>query len=164
MAKTDLTAERLHELLHYSPETGIFTWRKDVSPNRKRGSLAGSVNWKGYIVIRIDGSPYRGHQLAWVYINGRFPFGPIDHINTIKADNRICNLREATDRLNKENQISAQSNNRNGLLGVAPTGNRFRAQIGSYGKQYYLGTFDTPELAHAAYLVAKRKKHEGCTI
>ena len=157
-----LTQERLRELLHYDPETGIFTWRV----NRgcvKAGAVAGSYMTNGYLHFGIDGRTYMNHRLAWLYVHGEMPPDMIDHVNHIKDDNRIANLRLADMSLNKQNQKRALSNNKSGFLGVHYA-KGWRAAIRIDGKQVHLGRFKTPEEAHQAYLAAKRRFHAGCTI
>lgn len=166
MAKTDLTAQRLRELLHYEPTTGIFT---RVVPSRMRPDTAGLVrsggNHLGYRQINVDGRQYQSHRVAWLYMTGSWPAAQIDHINGDGKDNRWLNLRDVEPRLNTQNQRRARADNGTGLLGVYPNHKRFMAKISTPEKRnMYLGTFDTPEEAHAAYLKAKRAYHAGCTI
>jgi hypothetical protein len=100
---TTLTQQRLHELLHYDPSTGAFTWR--VAPNRRiiAGSVAGVTETNGYRRIRIDGRQYGAHRLAWLYMHGEFPPNDIDHINRTRDDNRSTNLRAVTRKENMTN-------------------------------------------------------------
>lgn len=165
MAKANITAERLRELLHYDPETGIFTWIPDSSTYRNtRLVTAGFIASSGYHIIKISETAFKAHRLAWMYAYGSLPVGVIDHINGIKSDNRIANLRDVTSTTNLENQKTAHSNNKLGLLGVTRFRKRYAAHIRINKILYFLGSFATPELAHAAYLAAKRERHEGCTI
>lgn len=97
-------------------------------------------------------------------MTGGWPTNEIDHKNGVKDDNRFGNLRQATHLLNQQNQRKAQRKNKAGLLGVCAKRNGFMASIKVNGKNKWLGSFSTPELAHAAYVAAKRKFHEGCTI
>jgi len=89
----------------------------------------------------------------------------LDHINGVRSDNRLENLRDASDTLNAENKHVAQKNSKTGLLGVTVhDATHFRARIQVKGCYADLGLFKTPEAAHAAYIKAKRLLHEGCTI
>lgn len=90
----DLTQAELKRKLHYDPDTGIFTW-KVFSPGITIGKVAGAIS-SGYIRIKVHPSLQYAHRLAWLYVYGYFPEHGTDHINGIKTDNRIANLREAT--------------------------------------------------------------------
>jgi hypothetical protein len=98
-----LTQKDLQNIIHYSPETGIFTWarpRKGIAVTDKVGTLKPS----GYIVILVKAKLYRAHRLAWLYMTGNWPENEIDHINGDRSDNRFCNLREATKAQNNWNR------------------------------------------------------------
>lgn len=99
-----LTAERLRELLTYDPETGEFRWRY-TRGCRARGQIAGTVTCLGYLTIAIDGRKYKAHRLAWLHVHGEWPYPEIDHINRIKLDNRLVNLRRATRAENNANRV-----------------------------------------------------------
>lgn len=161
---TELNRERLQEILHYDPLTGIFTW--SMSPNNRIhiGTLAGTWTRKGYLHIGLDNRIYRAHRLAWLYTHGRFPLGVIDHINGNPRDNRLVNLREVRHAENMQNQHRPRRGSNSGIIGVFQEGKRWRARIGIAGKQYGLGTYDTPEQAREAYINGKRKLHPGCVI
>lgn len=124
------------------------------------GDIVGRLNAYGYVHIKVDSKMYLAHQLAWLYSYGVWPTGPIDHINGVRNDNRLINLRECAASQNQQNIRKARSHNELGVLGVHQQYNRFGAIITSEGKKYWLGTISTVELAHEAYLSAKRKLHE----
>ena len=155
---SDITQERLKELLHYDPETGVFTWLVRLSNRGLVGSHAGSLV-AGYIDIGISSKSYRAHRLAWLYVNGEWPEDALDHINGDTADNRIKNLRETNKSENGQNVCEARINNQSGFLGVSPKRGKWRATIMVDGKQTHLGSFDTPELAADAYWRAKPSHH-----
>lgn len=159
-----ITHEQLIELLDYNPLTGIFTWKKPTNSGMKAGKIAGKDTSSGYRSIRIKHKSYSAHRLAWFYVHGSMPAEFIDHINGVRYDNRIENLREANNSLNRQNLRKASKNNLSGFLGVRVRKNRFDAKIKVNGVMHYLGFFKTAELAHEAYLNAKRKLHVGCTI
>ena len=159
-----LTQTRLHHLLHYDPESGLFTWKNPQATNVKVGQVAGSVKSNGYLQCQIDGKRYLVHRLAWLYMTGEWPENDIDHINRIKSDNRWENLRKVTRTINAQNLRKATSTSISGLLGAHKERDRWSAKIRVNGRRVYLGRFDTPEEAHAAYVRAKRELHDGCTI
>lgn len=160
-----MNAEQLRELVHYDPATGAFT-RYRAGPGRIGGH--GGLNSKGYMRMSLLHRLYACHRLAWLYVYGEWPNGHLDHINGVRSDNRIENLRVASMRLNAENQRQAMPTNKLGVLGVrrttAKTVSRYAADICTNGKSRRIGTFGTPEEAHAAYVAAKRQLHEGCTL
>jgi len=141
----------------YNPETGCFRW-VGRGKGRRVGEAAGHLEGLGYVSISIDGKRYKAHRLVWLYVHGYLPKQPVDHINCIKNDNRIANLRLATHFLNNGN---VPSYNKTGFKGVTYKRQRtsykkWRAQITIGGKPIYLGYFATPEEAHAAYSVAAK--------
>ena len=163
MAANDLNAARLRELLHYDPDTGLFTWRL---PRRgaSAGNVAGTTVTRGYIMIRIDGVKRLAHRLAWLYVYGEWPSGCIDHIDGQTSNNKLLNLRDVDVCINNQNRRRASSQNKSGFLGVETKNNRHRALIEVSGRRRTISWHDTPEEAHAAYLEAKRVLHPGCTI
>jgi len=98
-----LTTDRLRELLDYDTETGLFRWKTPTNNRITVGSLAGQNHPKGYTRIGVDGAKYLAHRLAWLYVHGVWPINQIDHINRMKTDNRINNLRDVIDGINKRN-------------------------------------------------------------
>jgi hypothetical protein len=162
-----LTAEKLRELLHYNPDTGIFTWKKrpahkgqDMTWNaRFAGKRAGTIQKKeGYRRIRIHSHDYQEHCLAWLYMTGEWAADMVDHANLIRSDNRWDNLRSAT---GSENCANAKLSSRNtsGFKGVCwyRAYSKWRAQIMVRGKHVTIGYFSNPEEAHAAYVAAAEK-------
>ena len=155
----DRVAERARELLSYDPETGGFHW-KVARGRAPAGSLAGSEIPQGYRVIGIDGRLHFAHRLAWLITHRRWPVEHIDHINGVRSDNRLCNLREASCAENLQNQQHPARTSKTGVLGVSPCrGEKYLAQIRINGKQHRLGAFETIAEAAEVYRQAKREAH-----
>lgn len=158
---TGLTAEYLRSALAYDPETGIFIWkwRKDM-PDRVNSCFAGHIAGctHKYVHVRINGHLYRGHRLAVFYTTGAWPPKSTDHKNRTPSDNRLDNLRPATQSQNGANR-SFNKNNKLRLKGVCWS-NRdqaFRSTINVDRKQQSLGYFDCPAAAHLMYVIAADK-------
>ncbi len=128
--------------------------------------MAGYVGGKGYVYVSVDGHKYLGHRLAWFMTYGVWPASGLDHINRIKTDNRLANLRLATPSENNQNKSEAMVSNTSGLLGVSwmSRARKWRAQIQVDGRVTYLGLYTSKNAAHDAYVAAKRKLHAGCVI
>lgn len=148
-----LSAERAREALVYNQETGVFTWRLQpvCRPRLRPGQLAGMLNSDGYWRLKIDSVAHLAHRVAWLYVHGRWPTGFIDHINGIRSDNRLCNLREATRSENARNR-SLRKDNSSGVVGV-----HFDRRNGKWiatgsvdGAHYVLGRFSAMQDAVAA--------------
>ena len=146
-----LTRARLRELLHYDRDTGEFRWWRRVGDEVQLGEKA------GYLEIRIDGRAYQAHQLAWRYKTGRWCRPLIDHRDGDGTNNRWTNLRQATPSQNTANSRRPRHNT-SGYKGVSlRTSGRWRAVVCNKGRLISLGTFATPEAAHAAYAATARK-------
>lgn len=147
----NITQDYLMQILTYDAESGLFYWNKETKKRLIKGSVAGTLD-NGYVMIGIDRKQYRAHRLAWVYIYGYMPKEQIDHINGIKTDNRIENLRLATHGQNCANR-EIQSNNSSGYKGVCyiKSKSKWRARIGHNKQKIDIGFFDTAEEASIAY-------------
>ena len=150
--KRALTAEHLREVLNYDPTTGIFTWKKMDRRHWLLGTAAGARHSGGYTRIYVNGQEYYGHRLAWLYVHGEWPPHQVDHINGVRTDNRIANLRLATATENHAN-TKLRVDNTSGLEGVCrhSTSKRWRARLHCNGVEKHLGFFDTKEEAAEAY-------------
>jgi hypothetical protein len=161
--KNDLSAKTVRDLLRYDHATGEFWWRKQRTGPGTRYDMtktAGSIDREGYIRIKIKGRRYASHRLAWLYVHGEWPKYCVDHINGLKADNRICNLRGATRIENGQNR-GHQSNNTSGYKGVSfhKQARKWQAQIGVNKKMIWLGLFGCPTTAWLAYAAAAKLHH-----
>jgi hypothetical protein len=152
-----LTRERLAELLHYDLETGIFTWRVRRTNKARPGSRAGYMNRLGYYSIDVDKVGYLAHRLAWLYVNKEWPEADIDHINCIRSDNRIINLRKASRSQNRCNTKFRRSKNMKGAYRCE--NGKWRSHIVKNGTRIYLGVFISELEAHAAYCAAADRLH-----
>jgi hypothetical protein len=150
----------IKEYLSYDPLTGLFT-RLKTSGGSIAGTIVGYKRIDNYILIGHKNRKYLAHRLAWWFVYGEMPDCAIDHINEDPSDNRICNLRLDVNRENYHNITSPQKNNTSGFRGVSwhKLMHKWRSRIRVKNKEYIIGYYDTPELAHAAYLCAKRELH-----
>ncbi len=159
-----LTVERLKEVLHYAPSTGVFAWLQQTSSRALVDTVAGTTTSYGYRAIKIDGRVYKAHRLAYLYMTGAWPLHQVDHRDGSRSNNAWTNLRPATNTENLQNRRKARRTSKSGLLGVTQTGAKWQARIRVGGKQLNLGTRDTPEAAGALYLEAKERLHPFSTL
>lgn len=168
MTRPDMTQEILRSLVDYDPESGEFTWLKRNDPSRTgkswdarySGKKAGWRRSNGYIGIDVtfsDGTrrKYAAHRLAWLYVYGEWPQSELDHINRIRTDNRISNLRLA-DRSQQTHNLTIRSDNTSGFTGVSWNKNerKWVAYITFHGKTKTLGYFRDLDAAKEAYIAA----------
>lgn len=157
-----ITQERLKELLHYCPNTGVFTnkvSRGNISADQVVGCRTKAKSKQAiYIVIMLDKTLYRAHRLAWLYVYGDWPKYTVDHINGSGEDNRIANLRDVPCSEQQKN-LPQQKNNTSGVTGVVWLKDKlkWRAQIKVSGRIKYLGTYADKADAVAARALAERK-------
>ena len=156
-----LSSRYVKSLLTLEPETGHLLWRYTRGSKALCGQRAGWIDKDGYRRLRIDGQAYAAHRIVWLIVNGSFPNGEIDHINGVRDDNRIENLRVAT---RSQNQANRKKNSRGstGIKGVHfhRRHRKFQAHIGVDGKKIHLGMFATADEARLVYEDAA-KKHFG---
>lgn len=151
-----LTQAALKEVLDYDEQTGVFTWKPRP---------AGYKHHHGYTYIKVFGQDYAAHRLAWFWVHGVFPESKdVDHVNGVRDDNRLVNLRPATRSENTHNQFKAHRQSKSGVLGVSRYRKRWLAQINLNGKRIYLGVHETVEAAQAAYLKAKKDLHPTAEV
>ena len=135
-----------NEYLQYNQETGNIIWLKKPSPKVYIGDIAGNLNSDGYVRIKFKGKAYQAHRLAWYLHYGGWPKNEIDHINGIKTDNRISNLRDVT---RSENLLNLKSHREKTVKYYYYDKRKqkwlVQAQINS--KQKHLGYFETEKKA-----------------
>lgn len=150
-----ITQAELKELLDYDPETGIFRWNDTRNGKVKIGDIAGWVDQKGYIQIKLCGSCYRAHRLAFLYMDGYFPEHQVDHLDGIRDSNKWRNLRHVTGSCNLQNTKKYASNT-SGFPGVSwsKRSAAWISRIEVTGKSVCIGFYPTPlEAALARYTV-----------
>lgn len=149
--------ECITDAFDYSPETGVLTRKFKGGHARVAG---GNKTNGGYTKIGFNGREYPAHRLIWWRVYGELPDHFIDHINGDKSDNRLCNLRLATDAENKRN-VGKRSHNTSGFKGVTwdKVNKKWIAHATLNGKGYTLGRFSTIEMAAEAYRGFAQKHH-----
>jgi hypothetical protein len=161
----DISLSDVLAVLNYDQSTGLFTW-KSRQDSRGRwntrwiGKVAGNLNTSGHRQLLLNGRPYSANRVAWLISYGEWPEEHVDHINGCPDDNRIANLRLAT---NAENGWNSKINVRNsvGVKGVSYVAKRrkYQAAICSNGRPRRIGFYDTIEAAAEAYRTAALQEH-----
>ena len=156
---TLLSPEDVRFRLDYNPETGELFWKNSKMPKRN-GTVAGGRQKIGYHVTSIDKVHYLSHRLAWCHFYGEWPTLLVDHINGVKTDNRISNLRLATKQENNFNSNMWKSN-KSGFKGVhwCKQKGKWKAQATNNYAAVHLGFFDDPEEASKAYKKYAERNH-----
>lgn len=160
MASSSLDLETARWLLDYEPKTGVLTWKHRGAMDCPRdGGKRWNGRYAGREAFRIAPNGYRqgmvlrvmmrAHRLAWFMHYGEWPKGDIDHINGVRSDNRMCNLREVSRKENTRNQ-QIRNTNKSGVTGVIQRGNRWHANVFHDGRQIFLGSFQDKQDAIAA--------------
>ena len=134
--------EELHRLFRYDRETGKLYWKISTTNRIKAGDDAGCLDSGGYIRVRIQNKPYLVHRIIYKMYHKVEPPVYLDHINQIKTDNRLENLREIDNGHNVR-----RSANGNGVYADAGQKKKYRAFLKFKGKQHYIGRFYTYEEA-----------------
>lgn len=163
----ELSAENVHDLFRYDPDSGKLFWKhrglEYFQDGPRKNSTAAAWNTrnagreitrrssKGYIKPNVFGRDEYSHRIIWLLVNGDWPEGQVDHINGIKHDNRLANLRVVTNQENGMNQ-RRRSTNASGVQGVGWHKNRrkWQASITIDGRKLHLGLFDEFDAAVAA--------------
>ena len=164
---TETDRQIFNSRLAYDSLTGDLRWKTSPSNNVKAHSIAGGIDGYGYVRLSLAGKPWAAHRLIWTMLIGDIPACmDVDHINGVRHDNRLINLRVVTRGENNQNQRTARSNNTQGLLGVClhKRSGLFNARIKVDGISQSLGYFKSATEAHDAYLKRKREIHPANTI
>ncbi len=142
MSKVEITKEFLLKKFRYEPVTGQLI-RIENSGTAKAGDVAGTQHSSGYIQVSVKSRSFKAHRLIWMMIYGKWPDCKTDHINGVRNDNRLDNLREASDALNMKNK-KCYSNNKTGLPGVQFCRGKWHVNIkSSPSRQVHIGCFDS---------------------
>lgn len=167
-----LTQEELKLRLKYNKNTGLFKWiSKPTKSQVNIGDVAGSYDSYGYIQIQLNNKTYKAHRLVWLYVHGYFP-KCIDHIDSIRSNNKLLNLREVSYKQNASHRVKPIINT-TGYKGVklivdkrqkTQPKKKWLARIGVKGKLITLGSFYTKEEAAIAYDIAAIKYHKEFAI
>lgn len=133
-SRSELTVEDVRRLLHYDPETGIFTWRVRRGGTANAGTIAGSPDAEGYLRIKLFRTLHSAHWLAWFYVYGVWPKEELDHEDRVRTNNRLLNLREAT-QVQQTMNTGLRKDNTSGVKGVNrhSQSGRWHARIGIPG-------------------------------
>ncbi len=153
-----LNAAQLREAMSYDPESGLLVWLIRPSKRVHIGDIAGRKMASGYIQIKLFNKYYMAHRLAWLHYYGVWPSQRIDHINRIKTDNRIANLRDVSSSENSWN-TGLHPSNKSGAPGVIwrPRFNRWQVSIKRQGKMHFVGNFIELNDAIAARVAAEKR-------
>lgn len=155
----------IREYLGYDPKNGAVTWIKNPNPSTtariKAGDIAGRLHPLGYHTITFKRKTLRRGRLAWFLSHGVWPPHQIDHINGIKNDDRLINLRVATPSENSRNRKTR--GNETGVKGVQFTKNRYIASVMVKGVYHYVGCFIDLNTAEAAVKSARERLHKEFT-
>jgi len=153
-----MTQKELKQLLHYNPDTGIFTRLIRMGKYDAGTECTAKHTKHDYITITLNQVRYQAHRLAFLYMTGKFPPAQVDHINRIRNDNRWCNLRLINKEGNAKNS-KKRTDNTSKICGVnlyKRTG-RWTAYINHNKKRIHLGTFKTKDEAIKARKEAEIK-------
>jgi len=147
-----MNLQEIKSLVSYDPETGAFRWAVKGRPACRFGEECGTYDKKGYRVLSLNRKKLFAHRVAWLFVHGEWPSVEIDHINCVRDDNRISNLRLASREQNCANTLTPK-NNTSGVKGVAFDRSRgkWMAHIHKGGKFKNLGRFESLEQAQVAY-------------
>ena len=153
-----LTQSQLKSILHYDPDSGVFTWKKRIANRINIGDVAGTLSDEGYVIIQINKQRHRAHRLACLWMTGIFPPHETDHIDHVRDNNKWKNLRTVTHQENGKN-MTLQKNNTSGVCGVFfhEINKKWRARIYVDKKLVNIGSFKNFDDAVIARKSAENK-------
>lgn len=162
MKRNTLTHERACKVFKYDPHTGGLYWRINLGTRAKAGVRAGNIYGRktGYYQVCVDGDNLLVHRLVWLIHYGKMPQHDIDHINGNGLDNRIENLRDVPNVINRKN-CRRRIDNQSGITGINwnKKAGKWMVQIGVLGKNKYQGLFS--DLGEAIKVRANALKENG---
>jgi hypothetical protein len=141
--------------LSYSPETGEFIWIKKGKGKNVLGGRAGWYDRDGYVCITVQGAKYKAGRLAWWFMTGNQPTGAVDHINGVRHDNRLDNLRIVSPHESSANR-AMQENNTLRVKNVTFSKGAYQVRVSFNKKSHYFGRFKS--LDEAARVAATAGK------
>lgn len=155
-----LTQAQIAHAFDYNPETGILKWKNPTGSRVRAGYVAGTPDKDGYLQTRIFGLTIKVHRLIFLYMEGSFPNGEVDHINRIPSDNRWSNLRIVTRQQNCWN-TGMRSHNSSGVKGVSWCNqkSKWRGLVTFRGKYHHVGYFEDIRDAEAAVRSRRSEMH-----
>jgi hypothetical protein len=161
MSKTAIVSDEwLKQNLTLDEVRGLVYLNYSGKRGRNRGGPLGSLSKQGYLQTEIKGKQFKVHRLVWLLYYGDWPNGQIDHINKVKTDNRVTNLRagNSVNQHNRDMPLPAT-----GLQGCRKQRGRknWNSSIVVKGEVRFLGVFDCPVAAHLTYIIEKDKATHG---
>jgi hypothetical protein len=145
-----MTAELAQSLWDYNAETGVLRWKVSPRYGVHVGDVTGCPNRDGHLQVRYKGKAYQVHRLIWIITTGNWPIEELDHINGVRDDNRLVNLREATRRQNCRNKTCHRVGQLRFTTYAKSKGKWMAQPPRINGKQKTLGYYDTMQEASEA--------------
>lgn len=160
----NITQSNLQDVLTYTPETGEFSWIVPPVGWIYQGDIAGSINKNGYRYITVNKKKYLAHRLVWLYVHGYLPEGDLDHVDRVRTNNKVENLREVSRQCNIRNSPNRVTNT-SGVKGVCwcKKMNKWKARITVNYVETHLGcSEDFMEMVCLRLAAEQTLSWEGC--
>lgn len=151
-------ADRFNKAFEY--KAGELYWKINTNKSKNLvGKKAGCKSSGQYGVVNLDGNAYSIHKVIFCMHHGWMP-EVVDHINLVRDDHRLENLRAATHVTNNYNK-TVQSNNKLGLKNISyhSKNKKYWVQLTQNRKKIYSQMFDDLELAELVAIMAREKFH-----